>query len=245
MKTLALLSLVALTIATDFQMNLKENSVDFVEDINVDVAGNSERIRVPQHQDREQVDILNDFNMGLQALKIVKENICYISSIDASEQRPAQMEESLRLAHSRFPNDHYMVETSRFLPVRSMSSNEVGSRIAKHCRGGSLVLVEKVTQKNIREKALAAVNAMKSRQKRYSYSFYENNMACSSNAAETIQSCYERQLDPHCNEYSRSHYSCAYKVKCKFGTDSAGQVGYACTGEHKYSLIVCCNFSCK
>ena len=44
-------------------MNLRENGEDFVEDISVDVARNTERIRVPQHQDREQVDILNDFNM--------------------------------------------------------------------------------------------------------------------------------------------------------------------------------------
>ena len=52
-----------------------------------------------------------------------------------------------------------MVTNERLLPVRNMSSNQVGRRISEHCRGSSLILVEKVTEENIAEKALDAVNA--------------------------------------------------------------------------------------
>ena len=43
-------------------MKLNENGEKFVEDVKVDVAANTEEIRVPQHQDRSAIDILNDFN---------------------------------------------------------------------------------------------------------------------------------------------------------------------------------------
>ena len=38
---------------------------------------------------------------GFRALKMVKAKICYVSAIDASEQRPAQMEESMNLVSIR------------------------------------------------------------------------------------------------------------------------------------------------
>ena len=44
-------------------MKLNENGEKFVEDVKVDVAANTEEIRVPQHQDRAAIDILNDFNV--------------------------------------------------------------------------------------------------------------------------------------------------------------------------------------
>ena len=44
-------------------MKLNENGEEFVEKIKVDIAGNTEEIHVPRHQDRSEVDILNDFNI--------------------------------------------------------------------------------------------------------------------------------------------------------------------------------------
>ena len=46
-----------------FQMKLEENGEKFVETVNVDLTGNSVEIKVPKHQDRMEVDILNDFSM--------------------------------------------------------------------------------------------------------------------------------------------------------------------------------------
>ena len=44
-------------------MKLEENGERFAEEVKVDVAGQTEEIKVPQHQDRMEVDILNDFNV--------------------------------------------------------------------------------------------------------------------------------------------------------------------------------------
>ena len=52
-------------------MKLNENGETFTEDVIVDLKENTEEIKVPQHQDRAELDLLNDFNM-------VKYNSCYI-----------------------------------------------------------------------------------------------------------------------------------------------------------------------
>ena len=44
-------------------MKLEENGEKFVETVNVDLTGNSVEIKVPKHQDRMEVDILNDFSV--------------------------------------------------------------------------------------------------------------------------------------------------------------------------------------
>ena len=44
-------------------MKIDENGEKFVEDVKVDVTGNTEEMVVPQHADRLAVDVLNDFNV--------------------------------------------------------------------------------------------------------------------------------------------------------------------------------------
>ena len=44
-------------------MKLEENGEKFAAEVKVDVPGHTEEIKVPQHQNRMEVDILNDFNV--------------------------------------------------------------------------------------------------------------------------------------------------------------------------------------
>ena len=44
-------------------MKIEENGEKFNEKIKIDIAGQTEEIKVPKHQDRVEVDILNDFNV--------------------------------------------------------------------------------------------------------------------------------------------------------------------------------------
>ena len=44
-------------------MKIDENGKKFVEEVKVDVTGNTEEMVVPPHTDRLAVDVLNDFNV--------------------------------------------------------------------------------------------------------------------------------------------------------------------------------------
>jgi len=244
MKILVLLSLAALAIASDFKMKLNENGEEFTEEIKVDIAGNTEEIKVPQHQNRMQADILSDFNIGFRALKIVKAKLCYISAIDASEQRPAQMEESMQLAHSKFPEDRFMIINDRYLKVRKMSADEVGKKIAAHCKGSEMFLAVKVTKENIEKTALGILKAMRSRPKRDTP--VEEFTSCNFNSQTltVMSTCPRNRLGAQCKFYRTDQRTCAYKVQCRPVTDSTGRKVSSCTGQHKYSLLACCDFKC-
>ena len=54
-----------------------------------------------------------------------------------------------------------MIENERFLQIRKMSPNEVGKKIAHHCKGSELIFTVKVTKDNIEKVALRTVKAMK------------------------------------------------------------------------------------
>ena len=49
--------------AKEYEMHLEENGEKFTEKLKIDVAGNTEEIKVPKHGDRAELDLLNDFNV--------------------------------------------------------------------------------------------------------------------------------------------------------------------------------------
>ena len=59
-------------------MKLSENGEQFTEKIKVDIPGNTEQIHVPKHQDRMEVDILNDFNIVRYNLSLVFQCFIYL-----------------------------------------------------------------------------------------------------------------------------------------------------------------------
>ena len=64
-------------------------------------------------------------------------------------------------AHSKFPEDRFMIINDRYLKVRKMSADEVGKKIAAHCKGSEMFLAVKVTKENIEKTALGILKAMR------------------------------------------------------------------------------------
>merc|ERR1711872_270564 len=129
MKIAIILSVIALALAKDFNLEFEENGVKFVEKIKIDVAGQTEEYSVPKHMDRAAADVLKDFGKELNAEKVIAKKACYISEIPTGEDKPKVAEkdmERLEMVGSKFPSSRYEVVNKMVFPYGEMSPEEVG-----------------------------------------------------------------------------------------------------------------------
>ncbi|KAJ7328645.1 hypothetical protein OS493_023915 [Desmophyllum pertusum] len=74
-----------------YAFNIVENGTSVNEQVEVDVEKQTEVIRVPQHNDVDAVEILNDFEAGLSARRLPASKNCYVSKLDSSVPSPAKL----------------------------------------------------------------------------------------------------------------------------------------------------------
>ncbi|KAJ7328646.1 hypothetical protein OS493_023916 [Desmophyllum pertusum] len=74
-----------------YAFNIVKNGTSLTEQIEVDVEKQTEVIRVPQHNDAEAVEILNDFDAGLSARRLPARKDCFVSELDSSFPSPAKL----------------------------------------------------------------------------------------------------------------------------------------------------------
>eukprot|EP00795_Rhopilema_esculentum_P011360 gene11360-21552_t len=202
MKSLILLCVIVAASAEDFHMNLTENGETFTQDIIVDVQGNTEEIKVPRHQDAPAVNVLNDFNIGLSAVKLSNSRRCFISKIHASEQRPAELKQSMATVRSQFPRERYMVETFNVLTVRKMVKDEVGEKIAGFCNGYDLFYTMRFNKENIEEEVIKMIKSArdKSGQVRQRRDLGITSFtSCSDDSFNVLMRCPGHKIGARCN----------------------------------------------
>eukprot|EP00795_Rhopilema_esculentum_P011363 gene11363-21557_t len=242
MKTLIIFCIVAAISAEKFQMKLEENGEKFAEEIEVDVAGNTEEIKVPKHQDRMQVDLLNDFNIGLSATKLPAIKKCYISAIGTTEQSPQGMKESLEKTHARFPTERYMVKTRSDLIVRRMTADEVGEKIVAHCGGYEMLYTVDVSQGNVEKVAISLAEEVAGKTKRST--IIKRFFACNLESTNVINTCRNKgKLGARCSFYRTDLRRCIYEIDCPANISDKG-LSATCKGTHQFNLLQCCDFIC-
>lgn len=74
-----------------YSLKIFEGGAVVDEKVEVDVANQTEVIRVPQHNDVDAMDLMNDFKVGLSIRRISSTRACYVSKIDPSLPSPAKM----------------------------------------------------------------------------------------------------------------------------------------------------------
>eukprot|EP00794_Sanderia_malayensis_P018654 gene18654-20535_t len=238
MKAIFLLSLVALALAKDFDLEFEEVGKKFVEKINVDVAGNTERVQVPQHGTRPAVDFLKDFTKGLKAEKVVAEKSCYISSISTDDEKPSLLERDMTLAGPKFPSSSYEVVKNMMYPIKEMSAAEAGEKIAAHCKGLKMMKVLILNEDNINSVVSKLVNAKVSERAKRDV-VVQTFGACTYASTNIINNCRPpKSLATNCKFRHSAH--CVYSVRCS--PNASGQL--FCTGRHAYNSPTCCDFVC-
>eukprot|EP00794_Sanderia_malayensis_P018728 gene18728-20617_t len=239
MKAIFLLSLVALAVAKDFDLEFEEVGKKFVEKVNVDVAGNTERIQVPQHGTRPAVDFLKDFAKGLKAEKVVAEGSCYISSLSSDDEMPSLLERDMTLAGPKFPSSRYEVVKNMVFPVREMSAAEAGEKIAAHCQGLKMMKVFILNKDNINSVVSKWINAKVSGRSKRDVTV-QTFGACTHESTNVINNCRPpKRLGTVCKFLRSDSARCVYSVRCPMGPN-----GFQCKGTHVYSSPTCCDFTC-
>ncbi|XP_065070712.1 uncharacterized protein LOC135695522 [Rhopilema esculentum] len=228
MKTILILCAVAFMSATGWEIQFEEGDKEYKERIEVDVEKNVETFDVPEHNGLNHSVILNDFNVGLSAIKIAAVGKCYISKIDKDEyQSPKEMEKSLQQFGGRFPTDKYEVKKDKMVEVREMEKEEVGEKIAAFCQGYKMILTEEEDDETFQAKMKSLLEAASSgRSKRQLNELTLNRNICNGGwqaAIATFLLCpYPVDI---VTRYRKTH--CNYVVKC-IGSGSV----WNCNGEH-------------
>eukprot|EP00794_Sanderia_malayensis_P018652 gene18652-20533_t len=239
MKAIFLLSLVALALASEFDLEFEEVGKKFVEKVDVDVAGNTERIQVPQHGERPAVDFLKDFTKGLKAEKVVAEGSCYISSLSSDDEKPSLLERDMTLAGPKFPSSRYQVVKNMVYPVREMSAAEAGEKIAAHCQGLKMMKVLILNRENVNSVVSKLMNAKVSGRSKRDV-IVQTFGACTYESTNVINNCRPpKRLGTVCKFLRSDSARCVYSVRCPMTPR-----GFNCVGTHVYSSPTCCDFTC-
>ncbi|XP_065070705.1 uncharacterized protein LOC135695515 [Rhopilema esculentum] len=242
MKTVFVLCFVAMVTAEDFSIKLEENGQKFTEKIKLDTVANTEEYDVPAHQDRVEMHLLKDFNKRLVAMKVPVSKVCYVEALESDVQAPKDLKKSMELSNSRFPSERYMVHQKQHLVIRKMTEEEVGEKIAAHCAGYEIVFTVTPKDNNIEKLALELAKPLQRQRKRDTFTSF---WACDIKSSYVPRACKLSggRLAARCHFWRDDRRTCVYEITCRTVYVN-GQMAATCDGDHKYSLMSCCDYIC-
>eukprot|EP00794_Sanderia_malayensis_P018727 gene18727-20616_t len=240
MKFIILASLIALALAEKFHMEFEEGGQKYTEDIKVDTTEQVEEISVPKHLDRMAIDVLKDFKRGLKAKKVLSKKICYISTIDADDEPPRQMEMSMKMTNSKFPTSRFNVIKKSYLPISEMTAQQVGEKIAAHCAGHQMLYAAMFEGEHISDAVTKMFRAKKAGGKFKRDLTLRTFTACRDDSTNVVESCAPDKLSANCRFRRNDGNDCMYQINCLMGP-----TGFVCKGTHVFNSLTCCDFSCS
>ncbi|XP_065065293.1 uncharacterized protein LOC135691378 [Rhopilema esculentum] len=237
MKLFVFFASLSMALATEFDMGIDEEGKKFTEKVKINLKEKTEEIVVPAHLDRAAVDVLNDFNVGLSARKMVNLKACFIERISKEDESPAKMDISMRLSKSKFPNNRFTVTQKKSVIVNEMSEEEVGKKIAAHCAGYKIVKTVSFEKGSINDAVQEMIKAQRAsgKSKRDVVTTFQS---CNLQSTNVIESCTGGRLVTSC-KYRNDGRTCTYLITC-----SPTASGFNCQGAHRLSTLVCCDFAC-
>ncbi|XP_027045976.1 uncharacterized protein LOC113673742, partial [Pocillopora damicornis] len=78
-------------ITESYSLSVSANGATFTGDVEVDVDNQTEVFRVPQHNDVDAMEMMNDFREGLSVYRVPSARACYVSKLDSSLPEPGKM----------------------------------------------------------------------------------------------------------------------------------------------------------
>eukprot|EP00112_Aurelia_sp_Birch-Aquarium-sp1_P011889 Seg2498.5 transcript_id=Seg2498.5/GoldUCD/mRNA.D3Y31 product="hypothetical protein" protein_id=Seg2498.5/GoldUCD/D3Y31 len=235
-------SIFAVAMAKEFSMKVDESGETFQEEFKIDLAANTEKIIVPAHANRQRVEVLNDFDVGYSARKIVALQRCFIFVFDSTEQPPDRLERSLEMFNSTLGTGEYLLRRYKFIPLYEMTSEEVGQKIASHCAGLKMVLAKRFLRGDIDAEATKLFTGTEKRSRRANVRTFD---FCNPSDAQNYYRCpkssttSQRDVRISCS-FSQNPYHCVYAVSC---TDMVTY--FQCTQAHELDEYLCCSVTCR
>lgn len=128
-----------------YSLDILERGTQFREIVEVDIDAQTEVFRVPQHNDVDAMDMMNDFNLGLTVRRMPSAGVCYVSHLDLSIPRPEQIKfsmEQMSIGEQSSPSNMTIKRTG-WKVVGLASRFDLPQKFIDFCGGFPLFRVEK------------------------------------------------------------------------------------------------------
>jgi len=238
MKKFVFALLVAVVVAKELELNFNEKGNDYKEKIKV--SKTNVEFDVPKHEDRDQAEYLNDYQVGLNIMKVDRLKMCYAYDMPGDEFLPDEIEAGVKQFGNKFPEHKYMVLKNNILPLYYLNGSELTDKIRDFC--GPFPVMKVATFKNQAEMETAVLTTMKAklaghRQKRATLTeFY----LCDYKSGQFINECGRtgKKLKIKCKFVQAQ--TCVFKIGCnQKGT------GFDCpVPAHMFHYLHCCDYEC-
>ncbi|CAH3028541.1 unnamed protein product, partial [Porites evermanni] len=88
-----------------YSFQIVEKGTLVKEEIEIDLENQKEVVRVPQHNEVDAMDLLNDFNAGLSVRRVPSTQDCYVFQLDPSFPTPQKLKLDMEQASKQpIPN---------------------------------------------------------------------------------------------------------------------------------------------
>ncbi|KAJ7323434.1 hypothetical protein OS493_031633 [Desmophyllum pertusum] len=229
-----------------YSLNILEKGTMVKEIVEVDVDNQTEVFRVPQHNDVDAMDLMNDFNVGLSVRRIPSTQDCYVSKLDSSLPGPEKMRinmEQVWLQSRSLPSTDVITKRNEWKVIGLADRLALPQTFLDFCGGFPIYNIEKTSVDLIRS-SLQRAHGRKKRNH-----ILKSLSTCDTEGAANLLRCVEEQ-----NKNSALHlkfdWTCTYETHhCFYVFDCKpmGQGGYNCTKKAHFIdfLGICCRVKTK
>ncbi|KAJ7328625.1 hypothetical protein OS493_023894 [Desmophyllum pertusum] len=188
-----------------YAFNIVENGTSVNEQIEVDVENQTEVIRVPQHNNVDAVEIINDFDAGLSARRLPASKDCYVSKLDSSVPSPTKLKLDMDQAsrQSALPNN---VTTKRtgWRVVGFADRSALPEKIVDFCGSFPIFNVEPIPLDSMN----TTLHRISSHGRRKRSHWIKRWNGCSPSDKDTMNDC----LSKHGNDFKKIQLKCKYDI---------------------------------
>ncbi|CAH3169838.1 unnamed protein product, partial [Porites lobata] len=223
-----------------YAVQFTEDGTPIREEVSVDVDSGTEVFRVPGHNNKEAMDVMNDFVAGLTARRLLSIQKCYVSKLDPTLPTPQKLKIDMELATKQPLTDEKLTTNTTPIVLGFADRSSLPQRILDFC--GSLPIYE-VEEVSVEEMNATLFNSegyqgLQGRSRRSVF----DKVSCSSGGTHRggVSFCLDlkEKMKPKSCTFSSS--SCYYFIVCTADSYGGHTCSYARHGYYDY----CCSWTC-
>ncbi|KAJ7323435.1 hypothetical protein OS493_031634 [Desmophyllum pertusum] len=204
-----------------YSFSILEKGTMVKEVVDVDVDSQTEVFRVPQHNDVDAMDLMNDFNVGLSVRRIPSTQDCYVSKLDSSLPGPEKMRINMEQVWSQSLSGNVGNVTTKINEWKVIGLADrlaLPQKFLDFCGSFPIYNIEKISVDLIR----SALQRGHGRGKRSHVQQYAE--PCTPHGVRELTRCSAKQRQAKAETGQQLHF----KMKCTYKTRSCFYV-YDCT----------------
>lgn len=236
-------------ITESYSFRVSENGAMFTEHVEVDVDNQTEVFRVPQHNDVDAMEMMNDFREGLSVYRVPSARACYVSKLDSSLPEPGKMRVNMEQASTQRSLPRHVTTKKRAWRVVGFADRlALPQKFLGFCGSFPIFTIEQTPM----DSSMRLFKRGNGRRRRSYLKRFEKFGTCSPDGADEVLRCLnkayvykkktKKDAKPYELECKFDRHLCYYVVDCL----PNGHGYYECVLiDHPSNFIgFCCDMKC-